>query len=305
MIFFKKFLSKLYFKICTDKSTNRFSIEEKGSALSALLQRITDFDLTVRVLQTRRFARPISPTFLDHPDGNRLLIIAPHQDDDIIGCGGLILHAVREKKEIIPIYLSDGKNHIPGYLLEEVPKIRKKEAIDVWNTIGGIKPIFLDIPNKNFEVNEENAKKIYHSLRKYKPDSLFIPFFLEDSDIHRKSNHLLLLANKFGPLPNLKVWAYQTSTMICPNVGIEISDVFDKKIELMKMWESQNTVFNYAHYTKGLNIYNGFFLKDKKNKSPHVELFFVVSLEEYTGLLDSYFKKNALQTIYGNRKKYF
>ena len=76
MTIIKKLISILYFKFCNTKNQKRFSLEEKGDALSALLKRMTDFELAVKILQTRRFTRPISPTFLKHPEGNRFLILS-------------------------------------------------------------------------------------------------------------------------------------------------------------------------------------------------------------------------------------
>ena len=300
----KRIIRKLCSFFCRNLKPGSFSTADKGAALTALLRRMPDFDLAVNILLTRRFQRPIGPTFVSCPEGHRLMILAPHQDDEIIGCGGLILHSVQAGKEVLPIYLSDGRNNVPGYDMDEVPELRRQEAVRVWDTIGGIKPVFWNIPNKQFSSSRETAKRIYDALNEYKPDCVFIPFFLEDPDSHRKTNHMLLMAREFGPLPDIEIWAYQVSTMICPNVGVEISDVVEKKHELMQMWKSQNAVFDYAHYARGLNIYNGFCYRGKGAVQAHVELFFVVKMEEYLGLLDLYFGKNDHDRIYGEKTRY-
>ncbi len=40
---------------------------------------------------------------------NKILIIAPHPDDEIIGLGGLILESLKQKKEVYFLFLTDGE----------------------------------------------------------------------------------------------------------------------------------------------------------------------------------------------------
>ncbi|WP_084511232.1 glycosyltransferase [Desulfatibacillum aliphaticivorans] len=298
---YRKVKGKIQYTLNKGPKKPVYTVEEKGAALKALLQRTTDMDLMLRVLETRRFIRPIKTDFVRCPEGDRLLFIAPHQDDAIIGCGGLILHAQEDGKTLIPIYVSDGMNFSPGIKPEDVPAVRKQEACKVWKTVGNIDPIFWDIPNKEYPITPELAQKLYDAIHEHKPDCLFIPFFLEDPDSHRKTNQLLYMAGQLGPLPELEVWAYQVTSMICPNVGVEISDVIEKKQHLMGMWKSQNAVFDYQHYSYGLNVRNSLFYRLGDKPKPHVELFFVVPMREYQELLHGYYGSGDEETIYGRK----
>ncbi len=40
---------------------------------------------------------------------NKILIVAPHPDDEIIGLGGLILESLKQKKEVYFLFLTDGE----------------------------------------------------------------------------------------------------------------------------------------------------------------------------------------------------
>ena len=44
----------------------------------------------------------------------RLVVIAPHPDDETLGCGGLIAHAVRHSVKVAVIVLTDGDASHPG-----------------------------------------------------------------------------------------------------------------------------------------------------------------------------------------------
>ncbi|MDA2925935.1 PIG-L family deacetylase [Acidobacteria bacterium AH-259-G07] len=274
----------------------------KGFALAQLLKRTTDFELAIQVLSTNRFRRALRPSFLPCPQGKRLLVFAPHQDDEIIGAGGVFLRSIQEGKSVQCIYVTDGATGVPGHTIKEAVGLRREEARRVWSALGSPAPIFLDFPCGEIELSEENAGIMAKHIHEYSPDTLFVPFFLEDPNDHRKVNHLLCMASQISVLPAAEVWAYEITTMICPNVAVDITDVMDRKYELMQMWESQNCIFDYAHQSKGMNAAHTLYCKGASGfeKVPlYVELFFVVPLSEYLELLAHYYGAGDLQQIYG------
>ena len=180
--------------------------------------------------------------------------------------------------------------------------MRRAEAIQVWGELSGIEPVFWDLPCRSIPLTDKVAVKITEAIYKYRPDCLFVPFFLEDPNDHRKTNHLLWLASQSSTLPDIEVWAYQITTMICPNVAVDITDVIERKYQLMKMWVSQNSIFDYAHQSRGLNAANALYHKGKRDgrpPQPYVELFFVVPMAEYLDLLESYYGQAEHVNIYG------
>ncbi len=40
--------------------------------------------------------------------GERLLVLAPHPDDEVIGCGGLVAQHLRERREVRVVVATDG-----------------------------------------------------------------------------------------------------------------------------------------------------------------------------------------------------
>ncbi len=47
------------------------------------------------------------------PPGSRLVIVAPHPDDEVLGCGGLIHDAVAAGREVCVVALTDGERAYP------------------------------------------------------------------------------------------------------------------------------------------------------------------------------------------------
>ncbi|MBI2934851.1 MAG: PIG-L family deacetylase, partial [Chloroflexi bacterium] len=54
------------------------------------------------------------PEFIPIPQERRLLVLAPHIDDEVIGCGGVIGRLSRLGAEITVVYLTDGRRGNPA-----------------------------------------------------------------------------------------------------------------------------------------------------------------------------------------------
>lgn len=269
----------------------------RAELLAKMMRRTPDLGALLDLIQSRRLRRAVPPVLIDRPVGKRLLVIAPHQDDDTIGCGGVCLKAIAAGARVRIVYLTDGANpRWRGSKREQYIATRKGEAVNVCRRLGAESPIFLDLPCQNVPLEQDTVKLICQEIESFKPDCLFVPFFLEDVDDHRKVSHLLWLAGAESFPKDLEIWAYRITAAHCPNVAVEIGDVADKKDELMKMWQSQNQNFDYSFLSKGQDIANGIYVKGivKNNPHPIVEVFFVCSLPEYLNLIGDYFKDNSL-----------
>jgi len=98
---------------------------------------------------------------------DRVLVLAPHPDDEIIGCAGVIMHALKSGAEVKVVYLTNGDNNIFSILfynpllfplrlftLTELDfinlgKHRQKEAIKAMDILGVKKDnlVFLGYPD--------------------------------------------------------------------------------------------------------------------------------------------------------------
>jgi LmbE family N-acetylglucosaminyl deacetylase len=84
-------------------------------------------------------AYPVSTTSLEPPSiktlepikkDDRILILAPHPDDETIGCAGIIQEAVRLKAKIQVVYLTNGDHNQFAFIVyEKRPTFRKSEFI--------------------------------------------------------------------------------------------------------------------------------------------------------------------------------
>lgn len=81
-------------------------------------------------------------------ENEKIIIFAPHPDDEILGCGGLIQKVIKKKGEVYIVYLTNGDhNQLPYRIYEKkiilnpsdyikLGEIRKKESIKATKILG-------------------------------------------------------------------------------------------------------------------------------------------------------------------------
>lgn len=125
---------------------------------------------------------------LDLSGINNALIISPHPDDEVFGCGGLIMELSSRSKNIQILFLSKGEGTAPDESLQqEFVKNRHLLSIKA-NTALGLKADrirYLDFPDGKFgEVSDSDLKKLEESIISSEYDCVFFPHHWEGSPDH-------------------------------------------------------------------------------------------------------------------------
>lgn len=132
----------------------------------------------------------------------KILIISPHADDEILGCGGFISKYSRQNYHINVLILTNANKGIPEiYSPEEINAIRKEA--NMANKLIGTKKIFFEnLPAVN--LNNYPFHKITNIIDKYikgiNPEIVLIP---SANDIH-DDHKLIFKAAKVSMRPNRK-----------------------------------------------------------------------------------------------------
>lgn len=130
---------------------------------------------------------------LELEDMDRVLIIAPHPDDEVFGCGNLIYELSSRRKSVSIIILSKGEQgcNLPPDLLKHE---RQKLAIKANEVLGCTDITFLDFPDGHFgdvTLFSVEVRKLESLLDKKKPDNVFIPHEFDFSSDHLACTRLL------------------------------------------------------------------------------------------------------------------
>lgn len=184
----------------------------------------------------------------------KILIIAPHPDDEILGVGATIAKYIANNNEVYVCIATRGT--LPLFDENSV-KIVKSEAVRAHRSLGVKETFFLDFPSvmleqvPRYQINDEIVKVI----QDIKPDVAYIPHFGDMQKDHQIIAEAAMVAVRPKYEHRIKeVYAYETlsetewnnphsSNAFMPNVYNDVSNYLDKKIEAMKCYESQLSNF--------------------------------------------------------------
>jgi len=256
---------------------------------------LSDLQQAQDMMATMRFSQNLRLQSLDGPNVKRILVIAPHPDDETMGPGGSLLREIDKGAEVLTVYLTSGSN-------DAIAQVRESEAQSIAKQYG-YKTIFLGYQPKSIPIDDNSTQRLANLINDFSPEALFLPFCLDDHDDHRRASHLLLAIEQKNLFTcSFAVWAYQVYTSILPNVIVDITDVADRKASMINRWKSQYTKRDWAHFTLGLNAFNQRFLP-AGSQPRYAEAFFVLPLTEYLNYCRHYFDANAANCYYSPEYK--
>lgn len=237
-----------------------------------------DLEASSQLLETKRFFNNLQPSILRPPNNKKILVLSPHIDDEIFGCGGVLLES-SDTCEILVVYVANKmKDKVQAELI-------KNEAISVCNKLNIHAPIFLNYRPGRISLAAEN--EIREAIVEFSPDIISTTFILDDHDDHRRVNLLLSNALTEGINNNIEIWQFQIYSTVIPNVVVDITRVMSEKIELMEQYENVSGNRNWSHYIQGANAMNCRFIPGKTKI--YAESFFVLPDSEYLALSKQYF----------------
>jgi len=182
----------------------------------------------------------------------RVLVMAPHSDDEVIGVGGCLALHQRAGSDVLVAIVTSDSTAAPGTTAAR----RMIEAEAVADLLG-FRATFLEYPDGAVSRHEDRlAEDIARLLREHQPDVVFAPF---PSDHHR--DHQAVAAATSLGLDRAgygrEVWLYELWSTMWPNVAVDITDVTEKKRTAIELYVSQVHDMPYADAALGLNRYRG------------------------------------------------
>jgi LmbE family N-acetylglucosaminyl deacetylase len=233
-----------------------------------------DAKTTAAIFATMRPCRAVLPILVERPPAQRITIVAPHPDDELMGVGGTLLRALSQKVSVCVIYLTDGDND------SGAAASRREEASAISATLG-YDAVFLGLSVGPAILAGDAHRQLAKAIDASKPDILFYPFVLDDNDDHRLANGLLAACSKSGALSwRGDVWSYQVYSAVPGNVLVPLGEFAAKKADAIRLYKSQSAVRDWATFALGLNAVNARFTP-RACRDPYVESFLVVSLDSY------------------------
>ena len=226
----------------------------------------------------RRFrGKGIYPRLIGPEEFHRIMVIAPHPDDDVIGLGGLMALRAMEVAEVV--YVTDGAKGDPGREPEETISIRREEAVEAATILGVGKSAlrFLDFPDGNLENSEVSRGAILSAIGDVRPESIFVPFFTDNHPDHTAVVKIVSCALEDLRI-KLDVWCYETWSALVPNHLIDITHVIGEKLRAIGTHRSQIAYIDYREKIKGLNAFRSL---SAGREVEYAEAFYRCAVEDF------------------------
>lgn len=192
-----------------------------------------------------------------------VLVIAPHPDDEVLGCGGIIAKRSKAGDTVWVCIVSEGK---PVMYSEEFIRNEETEMQNAHKKLGVAHAITLHFPSAMLDAVPQRQinDKLSEVVEMAKPDEVFIP---HHGDIHR-DHQIVADAAMVALRPNGKnkvrrILAYETMSetdwnipnaqnAFIPNVFEDIGDFVVQKTEALMMYRSQVQEYPAARSPVGI-----------------------------------------------------
>jgi LmbE family N-acetylglucosaminyl deacetylase/glycosyltransferase involved in cell wall biosynthesis len=195
------------------------------------------------------------------------LVLAPHFDDEVLGCGGLIAQLAAAGAVVRVLFLTDGGGGIEDIVDREAYRERRREeAVRAVAVLGGAGLDVLDLPDGGLDRHlDEAVEGIRRALLTQRPELLLVPGPLEVTTDHRAAFaavHRLLMplrdaqgrvpGREDDPLRGLRILLYEINHPGHPDLLVDVSAEREKIEAAMAFYASQEERHPYLNAGLGL-----------------------------------------------------
>jgi len=213
------------------------------------------------VVRAINLARGIdAPRPVDLPPGRRVVVVAPHPDDELAGAGGTIAKHLAAGHEVRIVMATSGEASASfiGLGPDAARDQREGEARAALAEVGvgADQVVFLRLAEKVLSAGQwdTNRATLTEALAAFAPDLVYSPSPADGHSVHAAVAGMV--ANAVRSLPSVThVALYEVMTPIYPTVVVDVSDHIEAKLAGLGHYASALASFDIVHATRGLAAY--------------------------------------------------
>lgn len=186
-----------------------------------------------------------------------VLVIAPHPDDETLGCGGTLLRHVAAGDRVHWLIVTEGKPELgfdPAWLKTreaEIKRVAQNYGFSGVHKLGFATTLLDDVPARDL------IGAIAEVVNEVQPQTLYLPYRGDVHGDHAAVFDAAMAATKWFRAPYIQeILAYETPSeteialpvdfqVFTPNVFVDIANHLDAKIDLMNLFESEVGTFPF------------------------------------------------------------
>lgn len=198
------------------QQTTRFSRRRREPVTTRLRRRVLRVAARMRPAIPPRLLRSViamsalvtDAPIVAVPAYTRVLVIAPHPDDETIGCGGTIARLAAAGAVVDVVVCTDGDATIGAATSRaETARRRRAETVEACMLLGACPPRFLGLPDGDLPAHvDELAAALDEAIEATRPQAVLAPWALERHPDHRA---VITALARAAAHPEVEVWGYE------------------------------------------------------------------------------------------------
>ena len=211
--------------------------------------------------------------------GQRILIVAPHPDDEAMGCAGTAMLHVGAGDLVYLAVATDGRRSKVLPDPSEVARQRKREA----ETAAGLMQVehlgWIGLPEGEWQVPELTLE-LATLLREIRPNVVYAPSLIDFHPEHLKVAHALGLALQSQDDAHIRVRVYQIQvplTALLANLVADVSSLRSRSEAVLGAYTSQAASIQCSHRQRR-------YAAERHGISLHAEEFWEMPVSRYIRL---------------------
>ncbi len=179
-----------------------------------------------------------------------VLVIAPHMDDEVLGCAGVIARHISEGDRVaVCVVANRAYNH--RYDLELIEK-EKRNTLAAKKILGYQEIFFLGLNDEQLDDKEiDIVVPLEDILRKVNPNYVYIPHKGDSNQDHRAVFNAAIISCRFFANKNIrKLLSFEvpsatdqsaplSEAAFLPNYYVNIDEFIDKKISALRCFKAE------------------------------------------------------------------
>jgi LmbE family N-acetylglucosaminyl deacetylase len=184
----------------------------------------------------------------------KILVIAPHMDDEVLGCGGTICRHVEAGDEVDVIFVA---HRIYDHIYDAAKNnMERSHALKAKEVLGYRNAIFLDMNDERLDASVQDLIiELEQQVGKLKPEVVYIPFRGDNHQDHRAvfdAARVVLRPSSTSFIKKIYMYEVPSSTeqspvmlenAFLPARYVNIKAYIDDKIKALLCYETEKRTF--------------------------------------------------------------
>lgn len=185
--------------------------------------------------------------------GEGILCLAPHPDDEVLGCGGLLMLAQRQGMRVQTTIVTAGDQGLDG-VAPDNPRLEESRAAA--RTMGLPEPDCWHLPDRQLRHSPPLIERIVQTLRMHQPRWLLLPALTEPHPDHQA----LALAGMAAAQRQggVSLLFYEVGSPTQTNTLVDITSVAERKWEALQAFGSQEAQHGYRQHAQAMSAVRAF-----------------------------------------------